>query len=48
MIDGFDQLFAATEPDFAPIYPEIARLPEMAPERVLPGERLYADRMHAA
>ena len=48
VIDNFDQLFAATRADFAPIYPEIARLPEIAAERVLPGERVYAPRRHAA
>jgi phenylalanine-4-hydroxylase len=48
VIDDFDQLFAATRADFAPIYPEIARLPEIAAECVLPGERVYARRKHAA
>ena len=32
MIDEFEQLFAATRPDFAPIYREIAVLPDIAPE----------------
>ena len=31
VIDDFEQLFAATRPDFAPIYREIARLPEIPP-----------------
>lgn len=35
VIDGFDQLFAATEPDFTPIYEKIAVLPELAPGDVL-------------
>src|SRR3954451_8959392 len=48
VIDGFDQLFAATQPDFAPIYREIARLPEIPPDRVLPGERVHAEPMRAA
>jgi phenylalanine-4-hydroxylase len=44
VIDDFDQLFAATRPDFAPIYHEIAVLPEIAPDGVLPGEPAYGDR----
>jgi phenylalanine-4-hydroxylase len=48
VIDGFEQLFDATRPDFAPIYPEIARLPEIPPDQILPGERLYAQPMRAA
>jgi hypothetical protein len=44
VIDDFDQLFAATRPDFAPIYREIAVLPEIAPDGVLPGEAAYAAR----
>jgi phenylalanine-4-hydroxylase len=39
VIDDFAELFAATRPDFAPIYREIAVLPEIAAEAVLPGER---------
>lgn len=42
VIDGFDELFAATRADFAPIYREIAPLPEIAADEVLPGERDYA------
>jgi phenylalanine-4-hydroxylase len=48
VIDGFDQLFAATQADFAPIYPEIARLSELPPDRVLPGEQVYPERSRAA
>ena len=48
VIDNFDQLFAATRPDFAPIYPWIARLPEIPANHVMPGERVYAGRRHAA
>lgn len=48
VIDGFDQLFAATRADFAPIYPVIARLPDISPDRLLPGERADAGRMRAA
>ena len=39
VINDFAELFAATRPDFAPIYREIAALPEIAPDAVLPGER---------
>ena len=38
VIDGFAQLFAATRPDFAPIYRELATLPDLDPGAVLPGE----------
>ena len=48
VIDGFDQLFAATRADFAPIYPAIARLPDIPPDLVLPRERLPVGRMRAA
>ena len=30
MIDGFEQLFAATAPDFTPVYERIKRLPAIA------------------
>jgi phenylalanine-4-hydroxylase len=39
VINEFAELFAATRPDFAPIYREIAVLPEIAADAVLPGER---------
>ncbi|HEX5455357.1 MAG TPA: phenylalanine 4-monooxygenase [Stellaceae bacterium] len=42
VIDGFDQLFAATRPDFAPIYRELDDLPEIAADAVLPGEPVQA------
>jgi phenylalanine-4-hydroxylase len=38
VIDDFAELFAATRSDFAPIYREIAVLPEIAADCVLPGE----------
>jgi phenylalanine-4-hydroxylase len=38
VINDFAELFAATRPDFAPIYREIAALPEIAADCVLPGE----------
>jgi phenylalanine-4-hydroxylase len=48
VIDGFDRLFAATRSDFAPIYPEIASLPNIPPDRVMQGERVDAEPMCAA
>ena len=42
VIDDFTQLFAATLPDFAPIYREIAVLPDVPAEAVLPEDRAYA------
>ena len=45
---AYAQLFEATRPDFAPIYREISPLPEIPPDRVLPGDRLYARPMRAA
>ena len=38
VIDSFDQLFAATRPDFAPIYREIAPLPDIEPDAMVPGD----------
>src|SRR5205807_8228693 len=38
VIHDFAQLFAATRPDFAPIYREIAALPDIAADAVLAGE----------
>jgi phenylalanine-4-hydroxylase len=40
VIRDFAELFAATRPDFAPIYREIAALPEIAEDAVLPEDRL--------
>jgi phenylalanine-4-hydroxylase len=39
VINEFAELFAATRPDFAPIYREIAVLPQIAADGVLPGEQ---------
>jgi phenylalanine-4-hydroxylase len=39
VITDFAQLFAATRPDFAPIYRELDGLPALAPDALLPGER---------
>lgn len=40
VIGDFAQLFAATRLDFAPIYRELERLPEIAPDELLPHEIL--------
>jgi phenylalanine-4-hydroxylase len=37
VIDEFEQLFAATRPDFAPIYREIAPLPDIGERQLLVG-----------
>jgi phenylalanine-4-hydroxylase len=38
VIDDFEQLFAATRPDFAPVYRELSGLPEIGEGELLPGE----------
>jgi len=40
VIEGFDRLFEATRPDFAPLYRELATLPELPADAVLPEDRL--------
>jgi len=42
VIQGFDQLFTATRPDFAPIYREIAVLPEFQPDQVVANDRGFS------
>lgn len=42
VIDGFEQLFAATRPDFAPYYRRLESEPAIAPGALLPGDRLLA------
>jgi len=39
VIDDFDQLFAATRPDFAPIYRELAALPDFEPDQLAADNR---------
>jgi phenylalanine-4-hydroxylase len=39
VIDGFDQLFAATRPDFAPLYRELEALPDIPPNGRAVGDR---------
>ncbi len=40
VIDDFEQLFRATRPDFTPYYAELAGLAELAPDEVLPSDRI--------
>jgi phenylalanine-4-hydroxylase len=42
VIDDFQQLFDATRPDFAPIYSEIAALPDLEPGALLECERRFS------
>jgi phenylalanine-4-hydroxylase len=39
VIDGFEQLFAATRPDFTPYYEELKTQADLAPGTVLPTDR---------
>ncbi|HEY1261023.1 MAG TPA: phenylalanine 4-monooxygenase, partial [Stellaceae bacterium] len=47
VIDDFEQLFAATRPDFAPIYHEIAALPDIEADAVLAADRYFGARPSA-
>jgi phenylalanine-4-hydroxylase len=40
VIDSFEQLFAATQPDFTPHYAVLAGLADIAPDAVLPTDRV--------
>jgi len=42
VIEGFAQLFAATRPDFTPLYAALDRLPDIDPDKLMPGDRLLA------
>jgi phenylalanine-4-hydroxylase len=42
VIDGFEQLFDATAPDFAPLYRRLATLPDLAANAELPEDRLVS------
>ena len=42
VIDDYDQLFAATRPDFTPYYAALARQPDIAPGALVPGDRPIA------
>lgn len=41
VIDDFQQLFDATRPDFAPIYCEIAALPDLEPDALIDEDREF-------
>jgi len=41
VIDDFQQLFDATRPDFAPIYREIAGLPDIGPDALIACDRKF-------
>lgn len=47
VIDDFQQLFDATRPDFAPIYHEIATLPDIEPDTVLGSDRRFGANLSA-
>jgi phenylalanine-4-hydroxylase len=40
VIDSFNRLFAATQPDFTPHYAILAGMTDIAPDAVLPGDRV--------
>lgn len=42
VIDNFEQLFEATQPDFVPIYDEVRTLGDIEPYRLLPGDNVIA------
>jgi phenylalanine-4-hydroxylase len=42
VIEGFDELFDATRPDFTPVYRELAALPDLPPGAALPEDRLVS------
>jgi phenylalanine-4-hydroxylase len=48
VIEGFEQLFEATRPDFAPIYREVAALPDLDPEEVISGEPQFGSHCRRA
>jgi phenylalanine-4-hydroxylase len=41
VIDAFDQLFRETEPDFTPLYAEVAQLETLPADALLEGDRQY-------
>jgi phenylalanine-4-hydroxylase len=40
VLDSFDELFEATRRDFAPLYELVQRQPEIAPDRIVAGDRV--------
>jgi phenylalanine-4-hydroxylase len=45
VINDFQELFEATRPDFAPIYREVAALPDLEPTERLDHDREFAPRV---
>ena len=41
VIDGFDQLFRETAPDFTPLYAEVAQQETLPADALLDGDRVY-------
>ncbi|MGZ9075150.1 MAG: hypothetical protein ACXW13_05185, partial [Burkholderiaceae bacterium] len=41
VVESFDQLFAATAPDFSPLYAEVADQPALPIDATVQGERSY-------
>jgi phenylalanine-4-hydroxylase len=44
VIDGFDQLFEATRPDFTPLYERLKTLPEIEADAIVAGDRMIGTR----
>ena len=42
VIEGFDDLFQATRPDFTPLYEQLDGQPTIAPDGAAPADRLVA------
>lgn len=42
VIESFDELFAATAPDFEPLYREVAALPELQADQGLASDRVFS------
>lgn len=46
VIDGFDQLFEATRPDFTPVYREVSKVPDLEPDQVIAQDRRFCPLDH--
>jgi phenylalanine-4-hydroxylase len=42
VIDGFEQLFEATRPDFTSVYHEVSKLPDLEPGQVIAEDRRFS------
>jgi phenylalanine-4-hydroxylase len=47
VIDGFDELFTATRPDFTPLYRELAGTADIPADAVLPSDELVERKVRA-